>query len=71
MKNIIHVQTQVQTVFGELDEDGNVVQTFPVNLAIQKLEESFFVAACEHLIKTKLQLKTKDEKPKDNQSEEE
>lgn len=60
MKNIIHVQTQVQTVFGELDEEGNVVKTFPVNFAIQKLEQGMFTAACDNLIKAKLQLKTQD-----------
>lgn len=56
MSKIIHVQTTVQTVFGQLDEEGNVVATFPVNLQIQKLEPAAFAAAHEHLLKTKAQL---------------
>jgi hypothetical protein len=28
MSNIVHIQTQIQTVLGRLDDDGNVVETF-------------------------------------------
>jgi hypothetical protein len=56
MSKIIHVQTQVQTVFGELDDKGNVVQTFPVNLSVNKFEGESFAVVYDHLVKARSKL---------------
>jgi hypothetical protein len=59
MSKIIHLQTQVQATFGELDDDGNVVNTFPCNLSIAKLEKEAFALAHEHVVKVREELKQK------------
>jgi hypothetical protein len=53
---VVHVQTTLQTIFGVLDDQGNVVQKVPVNLEIQKLDPALFHEACNHLLASKVKL---------------
>ncbi len=39
---VIHVQTQLNTVFVEVDEDGNNVKEYPVQSVIKVLSEEQF-----------------------------
>ena len=39
MKKIGHIKTVINTVFGEFDEEGDLVKTFPVSLEVTKLVE--------------------------------
>ena len=55
-KTIIHLQTVVQTVFAELDEDGNVVKKTPINLEIPRHEEDVFLEALRTLKKVRYDL---------------
>lgn len=45
---VIHIITNIQTIFGRLDEEGNVVENVPVTLQINNLrDETFLEAAVE------------------------
>ena len=53
---IVHLQTVVQTMFVEIDADGNVVKKTPVNLEIPKIDDGLFVEAARTLAKYKDEL---------------
>ena len=53
---IFHLRTTVSSVFCRVDEEGNVVQEFPVNLVVRKLEEGAFLEALTEVIKAKQNL---------------
>ena len=53
---IFHLRTTVSSVFCQVDEEGNVVQEFPVNLVVRKLEEGAFLEALTEVIKAKQSL---------------
>lgn len=46
--SVVHIQTTVQTIFGILDSDGDVVDKRTVNAAIRKLTAKDF----DQLLKT-------------------
>lgn len=50
---MIHIQTIINTVFGELDDEGNVIKKVPLQLEVNKLSRDQFLAALEHLLKLK------------------
>ena len=41
----VHIQTTIQTVFGVLDDDGNVAPQQPVVVNVGKLSEESFAEA--------------------------
>ena len=47
---IVHVQTSLNTIFGLSDDEGNVVEQFPVQLAINSLKPELFAEACKRLL---------------------
>ncbi|MCO6459281.1 MAG: hypothetical protein J5I93_28560 [Pirellulaceae bacterium] len=49
---VIHLQTTVQTIFGKLDEHGNVTQKIPVNIEVNQLTEETFAKLAQELSKT-------------------
>ena len=51
-----HLRTTVSSVFCQVDEEGNVVQEFPVNLVVRKLEEGAFLEALTKVTKAKQNL---------------
>jgi len=53
---VIHVQTNVNTVFGLLNDAGDVVEQFPVQLTLNQLTPEFFDAAIKQLLDTKVKL---------------
>jgi len=56
-KTIVHVQTIVTTVFGELDELGNVVGKAPVTVEIARLHADDYNEAFQKLIDAREQMK--------------
>lgn len=50
---IIHIQTQIQTILGELDAEGNVVRQIPVSVTLQKLNVHELTEACTRLLELK------------------
>jgi hypothetical protein len=42
---LVHVQTTVQTVFGLLDDDGNVIPQQPVTVQVQRFAPEAFTDA--------------------------
>lgn len=54
---IIHIQTTVQSVFGKVDEDGNVVEKYPINVEVAKLDESSFAEVNKKLQEVRTKLK--------------
>lgn len=59
MSKVIHLETKVQTVFGVLDEDGNVVEKHPFNIDVPKHEEELFKEVVSVLKKTRSELTEK------------
>lgn len=53
---IVHVQTLVQTTFGLVDDDGNIVKTKAVSAAVNKLDEASFVATLNSIVAAKAQV---------------
>ena len=45
MSKIVHVQTTIQTIFGLLDDDGNVIPQQPVVVNVGRFDESAFSEA--------------------------
>jgi hypothetical protein len=45
MTRIVHVQTTVQTVFGVLDDDGNVIPQQPVTVNVGLFKPEAFTEA--------------------------
>lgn len=64
MKKVIHLETKVNSVFGVLDEDGNLIRKLQVNptpegtdpLSISVLREDAFDLAYEALSKIRSEL---------------
>lgn len=56
---LIHIQTNVQAIFGLLDENGDVVSKQPISLEIGKLNEASFQEALNQLIVAKQNLEQK------------
>jgi hypothetical protein len=46
---VIHIQTQVSTVFGILDEDGNVTEQITAQATIQTLSDDAFTTVAAQL----------------------
>jgi hypothetical protein len=44
MKNVIAIQTTIQTVFGEVDENGDVTRKVPAQVDVLLTEEQFLDA---------------------------
>lgn len=42
---VVHVQTQIQTVFGVIDDDGNVIGQEPIVAAVQRFAPEAFLEA--------------------------
>lgn len=42
---VVHVQTTIQTVFGVLDEDGNVIPQPPVTVPVYRFTPEAFTEA--------------------------
>jgi hypothetical protein len=42
---VVHVQTTIQTVFGVLDDDGNVIPQEPVTVQVSRFASDSFVEA--------------------------
>ncbi len=55
-KTIVHLQTVIQTVFVEVDDEGNVVKKTPYNVEVPKLDENLFVEAVKTLVKLRSEL---------------
>lgn len=53
---IVHVLTQLQTVFGVLDAEGNVAQRLPVTTEISILGPKQFAEAYNQIAAKKLEL---------------
>jgi hypothetical protein len=53
---IVTVQTTLQTIFGVLDEDGNIFNKQTVTAEISKLKEEDFTATVNRLIEIKNKL---------------
>lgn len=45
MSRVVHVQTTVQTVFGWLDDDGNVTPQEPVVVNVNRFHPDSFIEA--------------------------
>lgn len=45
MSKLVHVQTTIQTIFGTLDDDGNVIPQQPVTVGVRKFSEDAFAEA--------------------------
>lgn len=58
---IIHIQTQLQTIFGELDDNGNVVRQIPINATIPIISEQVFIEAARKLAEQRKSLELKSE----------
>ena len=56
---IIHIQTNIQSIFGVLDDNGDVISKQPINLEVGKLNESSFVEVLNQLTLAKQNLEAK------------
>ncbi len=60
MKNqVVHVQTTVQSIFGILDECGNIVNKQPVNFEVSRLDQASFSEALAKLLEVRKTLNDK------------
>lgn len=59
MNRIVHVQTNIQTILGVLDDDGNVVQKQPLNVEVGVLSINAFTEAVNALLKAKSEAQEK------------
>jgi hypothetical protein len=46
---IVHIETRVQTLFGVLDDNGNIVNKQPVTLEISELQAERFRHAYDYI----------------------
>ena len=44
---IVHIGTKIQTLYGQVDAEGNVVKQFPVEATVQRLDQ--VVAAVQQI----------------------
>ena len=56
MPELIHLQTQIRTIFGRVDEEGNVVEQYPLNLNLKALNEEVFVESLAQITKARKDL---------------
>ena len=56
MVELIHLQTQIRTIFGRVDEEGNVVEQYPLNLNLKALNEEVFVESLAQIVKARKDL---------------
>lgn len=54
---VVTIQTTIQTIFGILDEDGDISQKQPVSLELQKLNQESFNEALTQLLTAKEKIK--------------
>lgn len=47
---IIHIGTQIQTIFGLLDDNGNVVKQLPINANLTQLTQEIFQDVLKKLL---------------------
>lgn len=45
MNRVVHVQTTIQTVFGVLDDDGNVMPQQPIVAQVRRFDADSFTEA--------------------------
>lgn len=53
---LINIQTTVQVILGEVDSEGNVTKTHPLNIPIARLDHASFIEAVQQIIRAKQQL---------------
>ena len=56
MAGLIHLQTQIRTIFARVDEEGNVVEQYPLNLNLKALNEDVFVESLAQIVKARKDL---------------
>ena len=56
MAELIHLQTQIRTIFGRVDEEGNVVEQYPLNLNLKALNEEVFTESLAQIVKARKDL---------------
>jgi len=56
MTELIHLQTQIRTIFGRVDEEGNVVEQYPLNLNLKALNEEVFAESLAQIVKARKDL---------------
>jgi hypothetical protein len=56
MAGLIHLQTQIRTIFGRVDEEGNVVEQYPLNLNLKALNEEVFTESLAQIVKARKDL---------------
>ena len=56
MAELIHLQTQIRTIFGRVDEEGNVVEQYPLNLNLKALNEEVFIESLAQIVKARKDL---------------
>ena len=56
MAKLIHLQTQIRTIFGRVDEEGNVVEQYPLNLNLKALNEEVFTESLAQIVKARKDL---------------
>ena len=56
MTELIHLQTQIRTIFGRVDEEGNVVEQYPLNLNLKALNEEVFTESLAQIVKARKDL---------------
>jgi hypothetical protein len=56
MAELIHLQTQIRTIFGRVDEEGNVVEQYPLNLNLKALNEEVFTESLAQIAKARKDL---------------
>ena len=55
---MIHIQTNISTILGILDDEGNVVKKQPVSVEVAKLDRESFLQALQAILNAKQQLES-------------
>jgi hypothetical protein len=56
---LVHIQSTLQTTFGRVDENGDVVEQFPYQLTILTLNEVSFQEALKKILEVRQKLREK------------
>lgn len=56
---LVHIQSTLQATFGRVDENGDVVEQFPFQLAISTLNEESFDEALKKILEVRQKLRDK------------
>jgi hypothetical protein len=56
---LVHIQSTLQTTFGRVDENGDVVEQFPYQLTILTLNEESFQEALKKILEVRQKLREK------------